>query len=302
MPEAAEMVLLVAALLVVIVLSVEALRAWRRRQRETGHVQRLAGAESGRRATTARPLAALSRRLSAAGLGGPPEAYLLAVAGVAAVISLGLSVPFPDLPAVSLAGALLAVYIPWVSVEALARRRAQRFEQQLTGAIDLMSGVLQSGGTLLQALSAAAGASELPLRFEFEEAARRIGVGMPLRRAFSRMREQFDSEGVRLFVLTTAAKAEAGGQLNPVLQALNETLRDRWRQQRQVRAQLAGSRLVTAAVVAMPYLLAPVLNWMQPGWFDVLLSHPLGPTLIALAVMFQMTGVLWMWRILSREL
>lgn len=302
MSESVERLLLLVALAVAVGLALDPLRAWRRRRLEDGHVRRLAAQPARRAGTEAAAPNALVRRLTAAGLSGPVEAYLLGVTLWASLVSWVLSLPFADLPAIPVAGFLLAAYVPWAALEAMASRRSRQFEQQLTGAIDLMTSVLQSGGTLLQALSTAARSSQAPLSTEFDEAARRIAVGMPLRRALRRMREQFDGEGVRLFVLTTAAKADAGGQLTPVLQALNETLRDRWRQQRQVRAQLAGSRFVTAVVVALPYLLAPMLNWMQPGWFDLLLNHPLGPTLLAIAVMFQMTGVLWMWRILSREL
>ena len=103
------------------------------------------------------------------------------------------------------------------------------------------------------------------------------------------------------FSQTIAAKVDAGGELSPVLRSLNETLRDRSRQQRQVRAQLAGARLTAIAVVILPYLLAPLLAWLQPGWFGMLFSSNLGSAMLFIAVMLQIVGLLWLWHILERE-
>ena len=80
------------------------------------------------------------------------------------------------------------------------------------------------------------------------------------------------------------------------------TLRDRWRQQRQVRAQLAGARMTALVVIVLPYIVAPVLAYLQPGWFQTLANLPLGPSILFFAVMIQLTGALWIWRILAREL
>ena len=86
------------------------------------------------------------------------------------------------------------------------------------------------------------------------------------------------------------------------LKSLNETLRDRWRQQRQVQSQLAGARVSGLAIAALPYLFAPALIWLRPDWFRTLVEHPLGMPLLFAAVLLQLVGLLWLWRILSREL
>jgi len=294
-----EFALFVAAVATVILIVSEFFRSRLRVRREAEMVASLAG-DVPEEPTTI-DMGRLDRRLRAAGLPGPSEAYLFTASLIAAAVSFVLLGLLPALPVVAALGLALTLYAEWTAVAALARRRARRFEQQLVDAIDLMAGTLQAGGNLTQSLRSAGDASPQPLRGEFGEAFRRLALGMSIRRALAQMVESYDCEGVRLFSQTLTAKLEAGGELAPVLRALNETLRDRLRQQRQVRAQLAGARLTAVAVVILPYLLAPILQWMQPGWFTMLFASSFGTSLLFIAVMLQIIGLLWLWHILEKE-
>jgi len=244
----------------------------------------------------------LERHLRAAGLNGPVEAYLLALSALVAAAGYWVLRAMPDVPAAAAVAAGFTAYLPVAVVKELARRRANRIERQLTDAIDLATGTLQSGCNLTQAIATAASGASQPLKGEFETILQRVSLAMPLDRALGSFAERYDSEGVKLFALALTAKSQVGGELAPVLRSLNETLRDRWRQQRQVRAQLAGARMTALVVIVLPYVVAPVLAYLQPGWFQTLADLPLGPSILFFAVMIQLTGALWIWRILAREL
>lgn len=293
-----EIGLLLASVLVVAYVVAGFARTRVRQRREEDMVERLAGDEADAPPSVDR--GRMDRRLRAAGLPGPAEAYLFAGSLVAAAVSLLLLGLLPAVPLIAVVGFALALYVEWEVVAGLARRRASRFEQQLIDAIDLMAGILDAGGSLTQSLRQAGSASEQPLRGEFEEAVNRLGLGMSIERALAQMVERYDGEGVRLFSQALAAKLEVGGELSPLLRSINETLRDRARLQRQLRAQLAGARLTAIVVVILPYVLAPVLAWLQPGWFAPLFTS-LGSALLLLAVMLQIVGILWLWHILERE-
>lgn len=299
MRNSVELGIMAAAFLAVIYVVADFALNRMRQRREGEMVDRLAGETPEPPPTV--DIGRMDKRLRAAGLPGPAEAYLFTgslVAAAASIVLLGL---LPAVPLVAAVGLALTLYLEWTAVAGLARRRANRFEQQLIDAIDLMAGTLYAGGTLTQSLRTAGEVSKQPLNGEFEEVFRRLALGMPTRRALAPMVESYDSEGVRLFSQTIAAKVDAGGELSPVLRSLNETLRDRSRQQRQVRAQLAGARLTAIAVVILPYLLAPLLAWLQPGWFGMLFSSNLGSAMLFIAVMLQIVGLLWLWHILERE-
>ena len=299
MGSTAEIGVLLTAVLVLAYAGADFARNRMRQRREGEMVERLAGEKT--KASPSVEHGRLDRRLRAAGLPGPAEAYLFAGSVLAAGASLLLLALLPAVPLVAVVGFALAIYLEWSAVAGLARRRAFRFEQQLVDAIDLMAGILDAGGTLTQSLRSAGSASEQPLRGEFEEAFSRLGLGMSIQRALAQMVERYDGEGVRLFSQTLAAKLEVGGELSPLLRLVTETLRDRARLQRQLRAQLTGVRLTAIAVVMLPYLVAPLLAWLQPGWLGPLFSGTLGPALLLMAVMLQIIGVLWLWQILEME-
>lgn len=301
MSSTVEAVVLLLSLVAVIYLSADLLRGRMRERNEREILDRLAPDAP---TTIIVPVEAglVERKLRAAGLKGPAEAYVFAVSLLAAGVSVLLLRVLPALPLVALIGFAFALYLPWTAVNEWGKHRARNFERLLIEAIDLMSGALFAGSNLTQALRSAGSVAEEPVRGAFHEIDRRLTLGMPLHRAMGHMIDAFDGEGVRLFTQTLAAKSQAGGDLAPVLRSLNETLRDRWRQQRQVQAQLAGARISATAVAALPYLFAPVLVWMRPDWFKTLIDHPLGAPLLFFAVLLQMIGILWLWRILSREL
>lgn len=295
-----ELTAMVFAIIVLSYLSKDTLASWTRTRRQVEHVAYLSSIDDAAGEAAARHL--FGRRLRAAGLSGPPEAYMLGLSSLVTLVSYLVLQLLPAVPVAAIVGGAFAAYIPWACVTELARRRANRVEQQLTDAIDLAAGTLHAGSSLVQALTSAASVSRQPLSAELDEVLRRLSLAMPLDRAFARFNERYDSEGVRLFSVALAAKAQAGGELAPLLRALNETLRDRWRQQRQVRAQLAGARVTAMLVVFLPYAVAPVLAYLDPGWFDTLGRLPLGPAILFFAVMMQLVGALWIWRILAREL
>lgn len=301
MSSAVEILAILLAVAAVIYLSVDLLRQRERVRTERDLLDRLS-AEAPTVISVAPDPGKVERRLRAAGLKGPPEAYVFSASLFAVLVSVFLLWRLPSVPLVALIGFGFGLYLPWTSVTAWGKRRARTFERLLIEAVDLMAGALYAGSNLTQALRSAGSVAEEPVRGEFIEADRRLTVGMPLNRALGHMVEAFDGEGVRLFTQTLVAKSQAGGDLAPVLKSLNETLRDRWRQQRLVQAQLAGARVSALLVAAAPYLIAPVLVWMRPDWFKTLTDHPLGGPLLFGAVLLQLVGLLWLWNILSRDL
>lgn len=301
MSSAVEWVVLLVAIGAVVYLIVDLVRIRMRDLREKSLLDRLAN-EQPTVVVAAEEPSIIERRLRAAGLRGPVEAYVFGASLLAVAASVITLRSFAAFPLAALIVFAFALYLPWTFVTEWAKRRGRKFEQALIEAIDLMAGSLYAGGNLSQAFRNAGSVAEEPVRSQFNETDRRLALGMPLNRALGGMQEEFDGEGVRLFTQTLVAKSQSGGDLAPVLKALNETLRDRWRQQRQVQAQLAGARVSAIAVAVLPYLLIPLLVAMQPEWMRTLLSHPLGQPLLLLAVMLQLVGVLWLWNILRREL
>ncbi len=297
-----ELALLVLVLLVIAVLVADLLRG-RRRSHEplspekSGRNRELGSASDGppRRGR-------VEQRLRAAGLQLDAATWIAAQVLLSAVALLvGLEL-FPGALLVVITTAGFVAYIPDALVRAWGSHRARRFEARLVDAVDFMVSALHGGENATQAMASAAAAAEEPVKTELQEVVHRLGLGMPLDRALGRIVEGYDSEGSRIFTQALQAKLEAGGNLAPVLKAVNQILRERLKLRMKLKSQLSGAQFSAVVIALLPYTLIPIYLWRKPDWVERLWHHPLGPQLLFFAFLLQVFGFLWLRRILKMEL
>lgn len=324
MPGAVESVLLLLALGAAVFFGGELWRESRRQKADRDHLDRLASGDertspmaseqitapfSGREAT--RPMGGvddtrsgdrvpspLEARLRCAGLNTPDWAFILAVALFASALAYGVYRLIPQLPIAAVFTGLLVALVPFSLVTAAAHHRARRFLEKLVDAIDVMCAALDGGEPPANALATAAGSAEEPAKGELREAHQRLQLGFSVRKSFARMVERYDSEGVRLITQTLIVKWQAGGDLSPVLRSVNQVVRERLRQDRELRTNLAGAQASAVLIALLPYLLLPFFLWQRPTWFADLTTHPVGLQLLTAAILLQIVGFLWLRRLM----
>lgn len=295
-----EIVLLIAALTAAAVVGADLGRTWLRRRQERQHLERLgeegaAPLEEG----PPEPAAGPWKRLSAAGVA--PVVYFGASLLVALLVLLLILEAFPDNLLAAGIATLLAVWIPWSILGSWSRRRARVFEEKLVDAVAFMTSALQAGENPIRALRSSAEAAEGAVAIELRRAVDRLDAGMSIRRALAPMVAGYDSEGCRLFTQTLIAKWTAGGDLAPVLERVNRIMRERLAMRLRLRSELAGARIAAVVIALLPYCLIPFFLWRRPEWFRALTEHPLGLQLLFVALLLQLTGILWLRRIMRTE-
>jgi tight adherence protein B len=298
-----ELALLVLVLLIIAVLVADLLRDRRRSQELLSPEKRdrnreLDSASDGPPPRRSR----VEQRLRAAGLQLDAATWITAqVLLSAGVLLVGLEL-FPGALLAVVATAGFVAYLPDALVRAWGSRRARRFEARLVDAVDFMVSALHGGENATQAMVSAAAAAEEPVKTELREVVHRLGLGMPLDRALGRIVEGYDSEGSRIFTQALQAKLEAGGNLAPVLKAVNQILRERLKLRMKLKSQLSGAQFSAIVIALLPYTLIPIYLWRKPDWVERLWHHPLGPQLLFFACLLQIFGFLWLRRILKMEL
>lgn len=290
------------AVAAVVFLAWAAIRDLLGQSRDQRHLDRLTAAESTVMEEGWVERGAVERRLLGVGLAVGPATFLVVALVLALAAYLALDRLIPNTPVAALAGAAVAVYVLWIILGALSKRRAKKFEESLTDAVALMIAALKAGENLTQALSSAAEASLGAVRREFREAARRLGLGMTIRRALQPISDGYDSRGTRLFTQTVIAKWQAGGDLVPVLEIVNGVIRERIRLRWKVDRSMAAVRLAAGMVALMPYVFIPYFLWQRPDWIERLQTHPWGPRLFFMALLLQLVGLLWVRRLLRIEI
>jgi Flp pilus assembly protein TadB len=176
----------------------------------------------------------------------------------------------------------------------LHTRRIARFETQLADAIDLMVGALSAGAGAMAAMTAAAGESKQPLRPLLDETLARIRLGDDAQTVFGNLARRVPEETYLLFSSTMAVHWEVGGSLAPTLSTLGRTIRDRIEVARRIRSNIVQSQVSTILVVAITYFIALLMWNHDPNNVRAFLASTIGMWLVAITMLLQAVGIVWM--------
>jgi tight adherence protein B len=190
-------------------------------------------------------------------------------------------------------GAALPVLLLGRRVEA----RATAFAEQLPETLQLLSGSLQAGYGLTQALDTLVKEAAAPTSTEFSRVLTETRLGMALEESLEAMAERIGSEDFRWVVLAINIQRQVGGNLAVLLQTTAETLRDRQLTRRQIKVLSAEGRLSARILILMPFLLGAYIVAVNPGYLNRLFRETPGIVMVAGAATLMVAGIAWMRKI-----
>lgn len=215
---------------------------------------------------------------------------------VAGGVLLGIGLPRE----VVAAAALLTGVLVFLGEEQVAQQRMLSVESQLVETIDMLIGSLRAGSSLLAAFEAAAAEADAPLQSYLNEVVGRIRLGDDPRTVLAGLPEQVPLETFHLFASALAVHWEVGGSLASTLSTVGRTIRDRIELSRRVRAQGVEAHVSVAVVMGIAYVLGFLMWRSDPERLEAFLRTDVGAELIAVAIVLQAVGLVWMSR-LSRS-
>jgi tight adherence protein B len=201
-------------------------------------------------------------------------------------------------------GVVLGVLAGYMPILFVGRRKGQRkraFTEQLPDVLTLLIGALRAGYGLAQALDTARERLPAPASTEFNRVMRAVGLGLPLQRALNEMADRVGSDELDLTVTAINVQYELGGNLAQTLETIADTIRDRIRIKREIRAFTAQQRLTGYLLALLPVGLAVALYMIRPEYISRLFQPgPMRLVLLA-AVVMQISGFLIMRKIVDIE-
>ena len=238
---------------------------------------------------------AIARRLAQAGMKISPTQWVLlriAAAGVPALLFFAIFEWTSGLAGLVFGWLAMSVYRR-VKVE----RRAAAFGEQLPDALQLVIGSLKSGFGLPASIEALIRESPEPVAPEFGRALAEYRLGSDISDALDRVVVRTKSEDLSWAVMAIRIQREVGGNLAEVLQTTVDTMRERARLRRQVKALSAEGRLSAIILIALPVIL---LTWMlvfRVEYLRPLFTDALGIVLLIVGAGLLAVGVVWMLRV-----
>ena len=183
----------------------------------------------------------------------------------------------------------------------LAARRRKKFTSQLPDMLQLLSGSLRAGYSLMQGVEAVSQEVDDPMQFELNRVLVESRLGRPLEEALDDAAGRMGSPDFEWAVMAIRIQREVGGNLAELLQTVAETMIHRERLRREVRALTAEGRMSAVVLGLLPVGLAVIMYVINPSYMRVLFHDSLGRIMLGAGILMASFGFWWMKKTITIE-
>ena len=198
----------------------------------------------------------------------------------------------------SLPIALFLGLLPYFYISFKKNRRMEKFQRQLPDALDLIARALKAGHAFTAGLKMVGDEMGEPLGTEFQKTLHEINFGVSLPDALKSLPNRVDCPDLKYFIISVILQRETGGNLAEILEKIAYLIRERFKLQGRIRVLSAEGKLSAIILIAIPFVVALALYFLNPGYIQILFTDPLGKVLITLALFMMAIGILVMKRMI----
>jgi tight adherence protein B len=235
--------------------------------------------------------------LEQAGLKMRQADFLLLVACVAVTAGFVGFILGGALPALLLVVA--TPFLAMVVLNILSSRRRAKFEAQLGDTLQMLSGGLRAGHSLLRSVDAVSKEAEAPTSEEFARLVNENRLGRDLRDSMLDAAHRLRSEDFEWVGQAIEIHREVGGDLAEVLDQVGETIRERSQIKGQVKALSAEGRLSAYILIALPVGMFLYMSVVNSTYIATLYTGLIGWILLGVAVVLLGVGSFWLSRVVK---
>lgn len=236
-------------------------------------------------------------KLERAGLKTQPANFLLMMgAGALAGSVFGFLLGGPFFGILML-GVVPAGMFAYLSV--LASRRRSKFDEQLPDTLQMLTGSMRAGHSLLRAVDASARETDAPMSEELARIVNETRIGRDLSESMTDVSARTGSEDFAWISQAIEIHREVGGDLAEVLDHVGETIRDRNQIRRQVKALSAEGKMSAAVLMGLPVVLFFALIFINPQYAKTFMSTVPGYLMLGAAAVMLTAGGFWLSRLIK---
>ncbi len=227
-----------------------------------------------------------------------PGEAIAGVIGLSAIAGL-LAMVVRQSPIWGAATAAVVLAIAVVMVQGIASRHKAKFENQLPDTLNLLSTSLRSGYSLMQAVEAVSSEAPEPTRREFGRAMNETRLGRSRVVALKQVADSMESLDFDWAVLAISIQREVGGNLAEVLQTAADTMLQRNRLRREMKALTAEGRVSAMVLGSLPFFLFAFLFTSRRDYLQPMLDSTTGLIALGGAFGLLLLGIFWLSKIVK---
>lgn len=189
--------------------------------------------------------------------------------------------------------------LPFGTLSFKRTRRISAFNAVLAESIDMLARALRAGHSVVGGMEMLAANAQEPAASEFGEIFKQQNLGLPMRDALMQLLDRVPSPDLRVLVTAILVQKDTGGNLAEILDRTVFVIRERLRIQGEIQVQTAQGRLTGWILSSLPVVMLVLLNLVNPGYSQILLTDPFGRKLVYFSIGMLVVGSLIIRRIVN---
>jgi tight adherence protein B len=165
----------------------------------------------------------------------------------------------------------------------------------------MLSGSLEAGSSVLQAIELVVEEGDPPLATELARVVAETKVGRPLLESLQALAERIGSSDLDWTVEAIRIQNQTGGKLADTLRVLADFMRARLEIRGEVRALSAEARLSAKVLTALPLLVGAFLFLFRGSYLEPLYTTSTGRVMLIVGIAGLVFGSIWMRRMVRVE-
>ncbi len=222
-------------------------------------------------------------------------ALFVLILALISVIIHGLQVDFM----VFLMAFLISFFIPDIYLNVRFFKRRKQIEEDLLKAIIIMNNAFQSGRNIMQAIECVKNELDGPIQEEFEKIYLDISYGLSLEVVFNRFYDRLKIEDAKYITTSLTLLNKTGGDIVKVFAMIEKSIFDKKNLKNELKSLTASSQFVFKLLVFLPFVLVFIIFILNPSYFSVFFTHPLGIITLVFIILFYILYILVVRKILE---
>lgn len=195
--------------------------------------------------------------------------------------------------------ALAASFLPFPFLKALARKGERKTAAECDQFAADLSLYLRCGIPVEEAIGLLAPDQKPPLATSLSQFEKEVALGSRPGEALLNLGKSLGNSDLYLIAQTVIASRETGSDIRGVMEAVGDALRERAAIRRELDTQTIQSRLSGRIVAALPLVFLGLSALISRGTLSTLFATVPGLIMLAVALVLDLLGFLWIRRILD---
>ena len=194
---------------------------------------------------------------------------------------------------------ILVIFLPFLLINFKTGQRIKKFNEQLPDTLQLIEGALKAGYSLNQSLAMVLKETKPPISEEFKITMSEVRMGLSEKDALENMAKRINSELFSWVVLAINIQRDVGGNLAEIMDIIANTIREKERVLRQIKALVSEGKISAYVLIALPIVMGIALSIMNRGYISVLFTTKIGYLMLGGAAFLMIAGIAWILKIIK---